>query len=158
MSVSCSEDLNSPVGFREVFIGNIWGGGTAECVALWLAGGEIIEWSSSQSGISLLVPTSWGPHACPQPKVIILHLDRGLNSCRRTNLVPLWTEYILCLTSRYFKCIWSLCCGLTYGLSWIKCHVCLRKNVLCSWVDENGPCISFRYKNKLYIVLHSILK
>ena len=34
MSGSCSEDLNSPVGFREVFIGNIWGSGTAECVAL----------------------------------------------------------------------------------------------------------------------------
>ena len=34
MSGSCSEDLNSPVGFREVFLGNIWGSGTAEYVAL----------------------------------------------------------------------------------------------------------------------------
>ena len=77
-----------PNGFqgRSFYMQN-WGGGRCCRVCNppligWWWGNRMV-FQESQSSAFWFQPV-WGPHACAQPKVILLHLGGGLSSCRRT--------------------------------------------------------------------------
>ena len=68
--------------FLNSYQGIIWGEGCSSWYFFWLVGGEVTGWCLGN--FNHQVPTSLGSTCCGQHVVAILHLRRGLSSCRMT--------------------------------------------------------------------------